>query len=143
MTIKTIKHLLKSTLIVLLISGLTGYAVYYNGGSFISSFILSFCIQYVLFSFTANIIKSYFKQKTYQMELDNLEKLSTILQCAYCNTQNVMTFIPDELDASEFICTSCEKKNTVKLQFVVARKTDMLQIPVSSKGVSLKDKDFE
>jgi transcription elongation factor Elf1 len=77
------------------------------------------------------------------MELDNLEKLSTILQCAYCNTQNVMTFIPDELDTSEFICTSCEKKNTVKLQFVVARKTDMLQIPVSSKGVSLKDKDFE
>lgn len=141
--IYNIKNLIKSTAIVLFISGLTGYAVHISGGNFISSFILSFCIQYVLFSFTANVINSYFKEKTYQKELDNLETLSTILQCAYCNKQNVMTFIPDELETSEFVCTNCEKKNTVKIQFIVARKTDMIQLPVSSTGVSLKDKDFE
>ncbi len=141
--INNIKRLMKSTIIVLIISGFTGYAVYLNGGTFTSAFILSFCIQYVLFSFTAKIINSYFKEKTYQKELDNLESLSTILQCAYCNAQNIMTFIPDELEASEFICASCEKKNTVKIQFLVARKTDMLKLPVSSTGVSLTDKDFE
>lgn len=141
--INNIKRVIKSTITVLIVSGFTGYAVYLNGGSFTSAFILSFCIQYVLFSFTANIISSYFKEKTYQKELDNLESLSTILQCAYCNSQNVMTFIPDELETSEFVCSSCEKKNTVRIQFLVARKTDMIQLPVSSTGVSLTDKDFE
>lgn len=142
MNIENIKRVLKSTVTVAVISTIIALAVANIGGSFLTSFALAFCFQYILFSFIANLINSYFKQRTLQKELDSLESLSTILQCAYCNHQNVMTFIPDDLESSSFTCSKCEKTNTVKIQFVVARQTEILQLPVSSKGVSLKDKDL-
>jgi hypothetical protein len=52
-----------------------------------------------------------------------------------------MTFLPDEIDTSEFLCVKCQKKNSVKIQFVVARQTEIMSLPVSSKGVSLQDKE--
>lgn len=139
---EAIKQITKSTITVTIISAIIALAVANVGGNYITAFILSFCVQYILFSFIANLITSYFKQKTLQKELDSLESLSTILQCAYCNHQNVMTFIPDDLESSSFSCSNCGKTNSVKIQFVVARQTEILQIPVSSKGVSLKDKDL-
>jgi hypothetical protein len=142
MNIETIKQITKSTITVTIISTIIALAVANVGGNYVTSFALAFCFQYILFSFVANLINSYFKQKTFQKELDSLESLSTILQCAYCNHQNIMTFIPDDLESSSFSCTNCNKNNSVKIQFVVARQTDMLQLPVSSKGVSLKDKDL-
>jgi hypothetical protein len=138
---ETFKKLIKSTLIVISISLLIAYAIKNLGGNFTSSFILAFTIQYILFSFIGNIINSYLKEKTTQKELDILEPLSTILNCAYCNHTNVMTFLPDESETSEFTCSKCEKKNSVRIQFVVARQTEMISLPVSSNGVSLIDKE--
>jgi hypothetical protein len=137
-----LKTFVRSTLTVLSISAIFATAASNLNGNFYIWFAIAFCFQYVLFTFLGNIIVSYFKQKTIQKELDAIEPLSTVLQCAYCNQQNVMTFIPDELETATFSCTNCKKDNSVKIQFVVARKTDILQIPVSSKGVSLKDKDL-
>lgn len=54
-------------------------------------------------------------------ELDKIEGISTILNCAYCNEPNVKSFIPDE-DA-DFVCEKCNNKNTVVVQFSVARVT--------------------
>ncbi len=54
-------------------------------------------------------------------ELDKIEGISTILNCAYCSEPNVKSFIPDE-DA-DFICDKCNNKNTVVVQFSVARIT--------------------
>jgi hypothetical protein len=139
---ETTKKILLSTLTVFAISILIGFAAKNIGGDFISSFILAFAFQYILFSFIGNVINSYFKQKTIQKELDILEPLSTILNCAYCNHKNMMTFLPDEMETSEFTCTKCEKKNSVRIQFVVARQTEMIDLPVSSTGVSLKDKEY-
>jgi transcription elongation factor Elf1 len=120
---------IKSTLIVVFISTIGALGAYSIGGNFWASFSLLFAIQYILFSFLASLIKNYQIQKTRQLELEVLEPLSTILECAYCNTQNVMTFLPDQNERVEFICTSCEKKNLVSIQFVVARITEPVNMP--------------
>lgn len=132
------KNLIKSTLIVSLISFLGGLSGYLLGLSFLSLFLLFFTIQYVLFFAISTIIKSYFIEKTKQKELDKLEKLSTILNCAYCNQPNLMTFIPDNNERIEFVCDSCKKANLVTLQFIVARITEPVNIPKVS-GLSLED----
>lgn len=120
---------IKSTSIVVFISAIGALGVYSVGGSFWAFFSLLFAIQYILFSFLASIIKNYQIQKTRQLELQTLEPLSTILECAYCNTQNVMTFLPDQNERVEFVCSKCEKKNLVNIQFVVARITEPVNMP--------------
>jgi transcription elongation factor Elf1 len=116
-------NFLKSTITVIVISTIASLGIKSIGGNFWASFSLFFVIQYVLFSFIASIIKNHQIQKTIQKELEVLEPLSTILECAYCNTSNVMTFLPDQNERAEFSCSSCNEKNSVTIQFVVARVT--------------------
>jgi hypothetical protein len=120
--------LIKSTLTVFTTSGLIALAAFLFGINWIATFILIFILQYILFSFFGNIINNYFAEKTRQKQLDTLEPLSTILECAYCNSKNLMTFLPDETERIEFECDSCKKKNLVSIQFVVARITDTVSI---------------
>jgi hypothetical protein len=120
--------LIKSTLTVFTTSGLIALAAFLFGINWIATFILVFILQYILFSFFGNIINNYFAEKTRQKQLDTLEPLSTILECAYCNSKNLMTFLPDETERIEFECESCKKKNLVSIQFVVARITDTVSI---------------
>lgn len=127
---------LKSTAIVLSISFLGSLGVKIFGGSFWASFLLFFSIQYVLFSFVATLIKNYYVQKTYQKQLDILEPLSTILECASCRTNNIMTFLPDQNERAEFVCSSCERKNVVNIQFLVAQITEPV-LTTSATGVPL------
>jgi hypothetical protein len=136
------KSFVKSTLIVITISSIISLAALNIGGSFLTTFLLASSCQYVLFSFISTIINSYFKQQTKQKELDILQNLSTILECAYCNQQNIMTFLPEELEVSQFTCSKCSKNNSVRIQFVVARQTELPIIPTSSTGVSLKGKEL-
>jgi transcription elongation factor Elf1 len=136
------KKILKSTLVVLIISTVIGLAIKNIGGDFITTFLLAFSCQYILFSFIGNVVNSYLTQQSIQRQLDNLEPLSTILQCSYCNQQNVMTFVPDESETFQFTCLKCEKKNSVKIQFVVARQTEILNLPVTSTGISFRDKEI-
>jgi hypothetical protein len=119
---------IRSTVIVLIISFFIGLSVQLIGGGFLPAFILSACLQYVLFSFIANIVNNYYAQKTRQKELDKLEMLSTLLQCAYCQEKNVVTFLPDQTERIEMLCNKCSKKNAVSIGFTVARITD----PVST-----------
>lgn len=125
---------IKSTFIVSIISFLGSLGIKSLGGNFWASFVLFFTIQYILFSFIGTIVKNYFIQKSLQKELDALEPLSTILDCAYCNTSNVMTFLPDQNERAEFICSSCSKRNLVNIQFVVARITEPVNMP-STMGI--------
>lgn len=125
---KIIRDIIKSTSIVFLTSSLIAIASFLFGVNWIATFILAFVLQYILFSFFGNIINNYFIEQTKQKELDVLEPLSTILECAYCNTKNIMTFLPDETERIEFECISCKKKNLVNIQFVVARVTDTVTI---------------
>lgn len=125
---KAIKDIAKSTLIVFFTSSFIALAAYLFNINWIATFIFVFVLQYILFSFFGNIINNYFIEKTKQMQLDALEPLSTILECAYCNIKNVITFLPDETERIEFECLSCKKKNLVNIQFVVARITENVSI---------------
>jgi len=135
---KEFKNLIKSTLMVFFISLLGGLSGHLLGFNFLSLFFLFFCVQYILFFAISTVIKSYFVEKTKQKELDKLEKLSTILNCAYCNQPNLMTFVPENNERIEFVCDHCKKTNLVTLQFIVARITEPVNIPKVS-GVSLED----
>ena len=128
--------LIKSTSIVLFVSLLGGFSFYIIGYNFWSAFILFFIFQYILFSFIGNIINSYFLQKTKQQELEKLEPLSTLLECAYCGKPNIMTFLPNDNEMLEMDCGSCKKKNSVRIQFVVARLTEPVNVP-SVTGIPL------
>ena len=125
--LKIVWDFIKSTFIVLFISCLGALSFNLLGYSFLISFILFFVFQYIIFSFLGNIINNFFIQKTRQKELDVLEPLSTILECAYCNHKNIMIFLPDQNERLEFECSSCKKINSVNIQFVVARTTEPLQ----------------
>jgi hypothetical protein len=120
--------IIQSTLTVIFTSSLIAVSALLFGINWIATFILAFVLQYILFSFFGNIINNYFAEKTRQKQLDTLEPLSTILECAYCNAKNIMTFLPDETERIEFECDSCKKKNLVSIQFVVARITDAVTI---------------
>ena len=125
----TLLDIIKSTLIVVLISALGALGCYLFHLSFFASFLLFFVFQYIMFSFAGNIITSYFTEKTKQKELDILEPLSTFLECAYCKAINIMTFFPEQSERIEFECDQCKKKNLVNINFTVARITESVNIP--------------
>lgn len=123
------KNFIKSTFYVTVISLLAGMGGYLLGYNFLAVFLLFFAIQYILFSAISSLVISYFVEKTKQKELDKLENLSTILNCAYCNQPNVMTFLPQDTSRLEFECDSCKKKNVVTIGFTVARVTEPVNVP--------------
>jgi hypothetical protein len=130
---------IKSTTTVLFISMLISLAVWMLKGNFIAAFILAFCLQYIIFGFIGGIVNNYFFHKTRQKELDKLEQLSSILECAYCKTKNIITFIPDENERVEFVCEKCDKTNLVNINFTVARITEpvvLTTIPAPTKTIS-------
>jgi hypothetical protein len=129
---------IKSTFTVLFISGLGALGAYLIHLNFYAAFILLFVFQFILFSFVGFIITSYFTQKTRQKELDVLEPLSTILECAYCKANNLMTFFPNQEERIEFECVSCKKTNLVNINFSVARITDTINVP-NLTGIPLID----
>ena len=125
---KNIIAFIKSTGVVLFISTMVGLSVKLINGNFWVPFILATCIQYVLFTFLANIVNNYFSQKTRLKELDKLEQLSSLLECAYCKAPNIITFIPDQNERIEFLCDKCSGKNVVTINFTVARITEPVDI---------------
>jgi len=125
---KNLITFIQSTAIVLIVSTLFGLAFKISNGNFWFPFILATCVQYILFTFLGKVVNDYFLFKTRIKELDKLEQLSSLLDCAYCNTPNVITFIPDRNERVEFICDKCAGKNVVNINFTVARITEPVDI---------------
>lgn len=123
-TKKAFMLLFKSTLTVSFISLLIGMSASIFGVNFWAVFVLSIAIQYILFAFIGSIVNNFLTQKTRMKELEKLEQLSSILQCAYCSARNIITFLPDENERIEFVCESCRKTNIVNINFTVARITE-------------------
>lgn len=135
---KELMLFIKSTTTVVVTSSIISIAVWMLSGNYIAAFLLSLSIQYILFSFIGNLINNYNTQITKQKELDKLEQLSTILECAYCKTKNIITFIPDENERVEFICNSCNKKNLVNINFTVARITEPITMDSLKENINTK-----
>lgn len=135
--IKINKELIKSTSITALTSSVAGLGGWLLNLGFFPVFLLFFVFQYILFFALSTLVVSYFKEKTKQKELDKLENLSTILNCAYCNHANIMTFLPNDNSKLEFTCDECKKQNSVTMNFVVARLTEPVNVPKVS-GMDLQ-----
>lgn len=129
---KSVLNFLKSTLIVLLTSTLFSFGLTIFNLNFWGSFLFFTAFQYVLFSFFGTIIQNYIYADVRKKELDKLESLSTILNCAYCQKPNLMIFNPNDSERVEFECDHCKNKNLVTMQFVVAQITTPLEIPTVS-----------
>lgn len=123
---KEFKSFAKSTAIVLVLAGFLGLGGFLFHSSFWAFFAFGLFVQYMLYFFAGDMIKNSAIQKTRQLELEKLESLSTILQCAYCTLQNLVVFTPNQEERIEFECERCQKKNLVSIQFVVARTTEPL-----------------
>ena len=132
------KNLVKSTSIVLGISLFGSFGGFLFGFSFFGIFFVLLSIQYIIFYTISYIAKLTLIEKTKQKQLEKLESLSTILNCSYCNKQNIMTFTPDDNARMEFKCDHCDKTNLVTLQFVVARLTEPVKIPTVT-GIPLQE----
>lgn len=130
----------KSTVIVIFVSLLGALAAYLFNINYIAAFLFLFVVQFILFSFIGTILTNYFKEQTKQKQLDALEPLSSILECAYCNHQNIITFFPNQNERIEFVCDKCQNKNIVNLAFTVARITQDVKIPDVS-GIRLNKFD--
>jgi hypothetical protein len=116
-----IKEAFKSLLTVASISSLCGSAGYLLDKSFLGIFLASTAIQFILGYAIASYTSYDFKKSAYIAELDKLEKLSTILNCAYCNEPSLVTFLPDT--PPTLACEKCNNTSNVKMQFSVARQT--------------------
>lgn len=121
-------NLLKSILTVSFVSTLCGFAAQLCDKPFWSAFLLSAAIQLIVGYILATYTYSNYKKTVYLAELDKLEKLSTILNCAYCNEPTVITFLPDQVP--DLNCEKCKNVSSVKLQFAVTRTTTIA--PTSS-----------
>jgi hypothetical protein len=120
---------IKSTIKVISLSLLGAFSLYLIGLNFWGTFLLLICLQYILFYCISYVLNVLAIEKTKQKEIDKLEKLSTLLNCAYCNKPNVMTFDPNESSRIEFECEHCKNKNLVTMQFLVARITEPVNLP--------------
>lgn len=134
------QNFIKSTSIVLFLSALGALGANMIHLNWIATFILLFVFQFILFSFIGNMITVYFTEKTKQKQLDVLEPLSTILECAYCSFSNLMTFFPNKNERKEFECEKCKKKNLVNINFSVARTTEHVNVP-NLTGIPLMEAD--
>jgi hypothetical protein len=119
----------KSTAIVLAVSFIGAFSLFILGINFWAAFLLFVVFQYVLFSFIGNVISFYIVEDRKKKELDKLEKLSTLLDCAYCAKPNIMTFDPDDSQRYEFECSHCKRNNLVTMQFMVSQISIPLEIP--------------
>lgn len=124
MLVSNYKNFFKSAFIVLSVSGIVSLACFLYEKPPLPAFVLSVGLQYFVFSVIGGSIDNYFIQQTKQKELDKLENLSTILECASCKHPNICTFIPDQNERFEFKCDSCDSKNVVSINFSVARVTE-------------------
>ena len=113
--------LVKSLTTSVLVSCLFGIAGVCIDKSFWAGFNYSLAAQFIIGYAVATITQTHYKNSTYIAELNALEKLSTILNCAYCNHPNIVTFLPDEIPS--MVCEKCKNNNSIKLQFSVSRTT--------------------
>jgi len=113
--------LIKSITTVSFISTLCGVAAYLVNKSFWAAFCLGTAVQFIAGYVVSVITANDYKSAVVKAELDKLEKLSTIVNCAYCSTPNVVTFLPDEVPS--IVCDKCQNVSSVKLHFTVARTT--------------------
>jgi len=137
----TIKNTLQSTAITSATSFIGAFALFLFGVNFFAAFILFFVLQFILFSFFGSIFKHYLSEGRKKLELDKLENLSTLLDCAYCKKQNVMIFNPDQSERIEFVCDHCKNKNLVSMQFVVAQISQPLENP-TVQGIPVEMNDI-
>jgi hypothetical protein len=124
-----LKSFITSTTILIGISLLGGIAGFLAGKSFAVTFLFIFVAQFILFTFIGNIIKNINFKQMIEKQLEKLEGLSTILECAYCKKQNLMIFNTNDTERIEFVCEHCKNKNLVNIQFIVSQISEPLEIP--------------
>jgi len=128
MLLKLIKNdqaqsVFKSYLTVIFVSSLCGLAAHLWDKSFWAAFCLTTALQFIVGYVVSAITINGYRASVHLAELDKLEKLSTIINCAYCNASNVITFLPEEVPLVK--CDKCNNTSNVKLHFTISRQTSI------------------
>ena len=124
-----IQAILKSLLILGVISGAIAFFLTTFNIEFWKSFLLAAIIQVAAWNIYRHIYNGRMVIK--QRELDNemmesLAKQRVVMPCAYCNSDNM---VPIRFDTvNEFECEQCSKKNAVYVSLESAQLTTPLTI---------------
>lgn len=113
--------IVKSLTTIIAVSSLVSVFFFMGGASFVSVFCIATALQFIMGYLVSAYLTSKHNTEVYLNYLSKLEKLSTILDCAFCNTPNIVTFLPQE--SADFECTNCKNTNAVKIAFSVSRAT--------------------
>jgi len=111
---KQLLALVKSIAITAIISGVTGLAAHFAGGSFIFVAVLAFLIQFISF-FLFNTVLEYKAAKDNRLlifkEAELLAQNTMTVECASCKKEN--NIIVRTNQENRFICGHCNTKNSV------------------------------
>jgi hypothetical protein len=110
-----------------LVSILIGTAGYMIAGKFWGFFIISFCVQFIIFA----IINTFLLRKDaiesvaiVNEQLDKLSKFTVRLTCSYCSQNNVVLIVLNQ--ENRYKCDSCNQVNGIKMQFFSTQITTPL-----------------
>ncbi len=120
-------NIIRSLLIVAVVSSTVAGIFYLLDYSFINVFLITSVSQLILGFAVSTIRDAYININQKRLETEQIKHFArqgAELQCAFCNTR---VFAPIRLDEdNEFKCPSCENLNSVYVNITVARSTHPL-----------------
>jgi transposase-like protein len=125
-----------------LISTAVGTGGYLITGKFWGYFIISLCIQFIIFA----IVNTFLLRKDtieganiVNKQLEELSKFAVRLTCSYCQQSNNVPILLNQ--ENRFKCDSCNQINGVKMQFFSTQITTPLAkvlLPAGDETVEIK-----
>jgi hypothetical protein len=134
-----VNHVVRSVLILLVVSSSVGLFLYQFGANFWVTFILATVLQFVIWELVRYILEARAAMKAAELEVQILEELGkqTInIPCAACRKENM---VPIRLDINnKFDCIDCSKENGVYIDIESVQVTTPLQSTGSGETIKVK-----
>jgi hypothetical protein len=137
-----IKDIIISITITLVVAALLAVcANYIFNYDLIKSFVVCIIIQIFGFYMWNSALQLVLRSRLEREETIRIEQYETQgieVNCAHCNSLN---FIPVRVnDDNQFVCTECDKPNSVYLDITIAPKSDITNRDILSISSFIKDK---
>ena len=135
-------QLIKSILILCIISATTGATFYVFNYDFWKGFLLATVLQVILFNIIKYFRNGYIMIKAKELDLEQIkqfDKQGMELKCAHCNA---LTYVPIRFDEQNvFDCPACGESNSIYVNVTVARETTALNMDAITSKLIVDDEE--
>jgi len=110
-----------------LVSILVGMGGYMLSGKFWGYFVITFCIQVIIFAIINTFLLRKDAVETLELlnkQMEQISKFTVRLTCSYCSQQNVVPIVLNQ--ENRYKCDSCNQVNGIKMQFFSTQITTPL-----------------